>query len=128
MYLAIHGSSSLQGYHVDTLTMDRVSPLHEACLGGHYACVKFLLDNGANVRSMSNVHLNACLFLRWPDLRFLINVSSLGGRRINPWCHTALQLLQKWECCLCQAHLAAQYLHQRHTPSGIAPSRGCKEW
>uniref|UniRef100_A0A3Q3BID2 Ankyrin repeat and SOCS box containing 11 n=1 Tax=Kryptolebias marmoratus TaxID=37003 RepID=A0A3Q3BID2_KRYMA len=37
-----------QGFHVDTLTMDRVSPLHEACLGGHYACAKFLLDNGAN--------------------------------------------------------------------------------
>uniref|UniRef100_A0A8C2YYI3 Ankyrin repeat and SOCS box containing 11 n=1 Tax=Cyclopterus lumpus TaxID=8103 RepID=A0A8C2YYI3_CYCLU len=38
----------VQGFHVDTLTMDRVSPLHEACLGGHYACAKFLLDNGAN--------------------------------------------------------------------------------
>uniref|UniRef100_A0A7N8XI51 Ankyrin repeat and SOCS box protein 11 n=1 Tax=Mastacembelus armatus TaxID=205130 RepID=A0A7N8XI51_9TELE len=40
-----------QGFHVDTLTMDRVSPLHEACLGGHYGCAKFLLDNGANVRT-----------------------------------------------------------------------------
>uniref|UniRef100_A0A3B4Y240 Ankyrin repeat and SOCS box protein 11 n=1 Tax=Seriola lalandi dorsalis TaxID=1841481 RepID=A0A3B4Y240_SERLL len=43
-----------QGFHVDTLTMDRVSPLHEACLGGHYACAKFLLDNGANVRNMDS--------------------------------------------------------------------------
>uniref|UniRef100_A0A8C2WMM0 Ankyrin repeat and SOCS box protein 11 n=1 Tax=Cyclopterus lumpus TaxID=8103 RepID=A0A8C2WMM0_CYCLU len=41
----------VQGFHVDTLTMDRVSPLHEACLGGHYACAKFLLDNGANMVS-----------------------------------------------------------------------------
>ncbi|XP_075959341.1 ankyrin repeat and SOCS box protein 11 [Anarhichas minor] len=43
----------VQGFHVDTLTMDRVSPLHEACLGGHYACAKFLLDNGANVETVS---------------------------------------------------------------------------
>ncbi|XP_034417565.1 ankyrin repeat and SOCS box protein 11 [Cyclopterus lumpus] len=43
----------VQGFHVDTLTMDRVSPLHEACLGGHYACAKFLLDNGANVEMVS---------------------------------------------------------------------------
>lgn len=40
-----------QGFHVDTLTMDLVSPLHEACLGGHYACAKFLLESGANVRT-----------------------------------------------------------------------------
>uniref|UniRef100_A0A8C6NLM5 Ankyrin repeat and SOCS box protein 11 n=1 Tax=Nothobranchius furzeri TaxID=105023 RepID=A0A8C6NLM5_NOTFU len=40
-----------QGLHVDTLTIDRVSPLHEACLGGHYACAKLLLDNGANAVS-----------------------------------------------------------------------------
>lgn len=44
-------TSLLQGFHVDTLTMDLVSPLHEACLGGHYACAKFLLENGAKVRT-----------------------------------------------------------------------------
>ncbi|MED6261356.1 hypothetical protein ATANTOWER_003986 [Ataeniobius toweri] len=33
--------------------MDRVSPLHEACLGGCKACAKFLLDNGANAQAMS---------------------------------------------------------------------------
>lgn len=44
-------TSLLQGFHIDTLTMDLVSPLHEACLGGHYACTKFLLENGANVRT-----------------------------------------------------------------------------
>nr|XP_040058264.1 ankyrin repeat and SOCS box protein 11 [Gasterosteus aculeatus aculeatus] len=43
----------VQGFHVDTLTLDRVSPLHEACLGGHYACAKFLLENGANVETVS---------------------------------------------------------------------------
>lgn len=40
--------------------MDRVSPLHEACLGGHYACAKFLLDNGANVRTLSIFCLKTC--------------------------------------------------------------------
>lgn len=55
--------SPLQGFHVDTLTMDRISPLHEACLGGHYACAKFLLDNGANVRTQSVFSLKTGLFL-----------------------------------------------------------------
>ncbi|MEQ2204826.1 hypothetical protein XENOCAPTIV_019158, partial [Xenoophorus captivus] len=41
------------GFQVNTLTMDRVSPLHEVCLGGCYACAKFLLDNGANAQAMS---------------------------------------------------------------------------
>lgn len=55
--------SPLQGFHVDTLTMDRVSPLHEACLGGHYACAKFLLENGANVRALSIFSWQTGLFL-----------------------------------------------------------------
>ncbi|MEQ2285602.1 hypothetical protein AMECASPLE_033631 [Ameca splendens] len=42
-----------QGFQVNTLTMDTVSPLHEACLGVCYACAKFLLDNGANAQAMS---------------------------------------------------------------------------
>ena len=46
-------SSSPQGFHVDTLSLDRISPLHEACLGGHYACAKLLLDAGANVRALN---------------------------------------------------------------------------
>uniref|UniRef100_A0A3B5Q917 Ankyrin repeat and SOCS box protein 11 n=1 Tax=Xiphophorus maculatus TaxID=8083 RepID=A0A3B5Q917_XIPMA len=40
-----------QGFQVNTLTLDGVSPLHEACLTGRYACAKVLLDNGANVRN-----------------------------------------------------------------------------
>uniref|UniRef100_A0A4W6FEZ6 Ankyrin repeat and SOCS box protein 11 n=1 Tax=Lates calcarifer TaxID=8187 RepID=A0A4W6FEZ6_LATCA len=36
---------------VNLSNLNLVSPLHEACLGGHYACAKFLLDNGANAVS-----------------------------------------------------------------------------
>lgn len=52
--------SLLQGFHVDTLNMDLVSPLHEACLGGHYACAKFLLENGANVRTRQAYFHSIC--------------------------------------------------------------------
>lgn len=53
-------ASLLQGFHVDTLTMDLVSPLHEACLGGHYACAMFLLENGANVRTFQAYFHSMC--------------------------------------------------------------------
>ncbi|XP_058706615.1 ankyrin repeat and SOCS box protein 11 isoform X3 [Poecile atricapillus] len=36
-----------QGFNVNLVTTDRVSALHEACLGGHVACAKLLLENGA---------------------------------------------------------------------------------
>lgn len=38
-----------QGMLVDVATLDGVTPLHEACLGGHFVCAKLLLDHGANV-------------------------------------------------------------------------------
>lgn len=41
--------SPLQGFDVNLMTTDRVSALHEACLGGHVACAKVLLENGAQV-------------------------------------------------------------------------------
>lgn len=41
--------SALQGFNVNLVTTDRVSALHEACLGGHVACAKLLLENGAQV-------------------------------------------------------------------------------
>lgn len=41
--------TALQGFNVNLLTTDRVSALHEACLGGHVACAKVLLENGAQV-------------------------------------------------------------------------------
>uniref|UniRef100_A0A8C5BT08 Ankyrin repeat and SOCS box containing 5a n=1 Tax=Gadus morhua TaxID=8049 RepID=A0A8C5BT08_GADMO len=41
----------LQGHEVDALTIHQTTPLHEACLGGHGACARALLDAGANVNS-----------------------------------------------------------------------------
>ena len=41
--------SELQGINVNLVTINRVSSLHEACLGGHVACAKILLENGAHV-------------------------------------------------------------------------------
>uniref|UniRef100_G1KET5 Ankyrin repeat and SOCS box containing 5 n=1 Tax=Anolis carolinensis TaxID=28377 RepID=G1KET5_ANOCA len=38
-----------QGYNVDALTIDQVTPLHEACLGDHVGCARLLLEAGANV-------------------------------------------------------------------------------
>ncbi|XP_023774177.1 ankyrin repeat and SOCS box protein 11 isoform X3 [Cyanistes caeruleus] len=40
-----------QGFNVNLVTTDRVSALHEACLGGHVACAKLLLENGAQVNA-----------------------------------------------------------------------------
>lgn len=47
--LSPHSLLPLQGFNVNLLTTDRVSALHEACLGGHVACAKVLLENGALV-------------------------------------------------------------------------------
>ncbi|XP_054043893.1 ankyrin repeat and SOCS box protein 11 isoform X5 [Rissa tridactyla] len=44
---------SPQGFNVNLVTTDRVSALHEACLGGHVACAKVLLENGAQVNAVT---------------------------------------------------------------------------
>ncbi|KAG9486105.1 hypothetical protein GDO78_008924 [Eleutherodactylus coqui] len=36
-----------QGYSVNLITADHVTPLHEACLGGHHGCAAILLKHGA---------------------------------------------------------------------------------
>lgn len=41
-----------QGVNVNLVTINRVSSLHEACLGGHVACAKALLENGAHADSL----------------------------------------------------------------------------
>uniref|UniRef100_A0A8C3SGV3 Ankyrin repeat and SOCS box containing 11 n=1 Tax=Chelydra serpentina TaxID=8475 RepID=A0A8C3SGV3_CHESE len=41
------------GFNVNIVTIDRVSALHEACLGGHVACAKVLLENGAQVNAVT---------------------------------------------------------------------------
>uniref|UniRef100_A0A803SU97 Ankyrin repeat and SOCS box containing 5 n=1 Tax=Anolis carolinensis TaxID=28377 RepID=A0A803SU97_ANOCA len=43
-----------QGYNVDALTIDQVTPLHEACLGDHVGCARLLLEAGANVSIISS--------------------------------------------------------------------------
>ncbi|XP_029786016.1 ankyrin repeat and SOCS box protein 11 isoform X3 [Suricata suricatta] len=53
-----------EGVNVNLVTINRVSSLHEACLGGHVACAKALLENGAHVNGVT-VHgatplFNAC--------------------------------------------------------------------
>ncbi|OXB65499.1 hypothetical protein ASZ78_008530 [Callipepla squamata] len=46
-----------QGNDVNLITADHVSPLHEACLGGHAACASFLLKHGAKVSHVQCVEL-----------------------------------------------------------------------
>ncbi|XP_058569450.1 ankyrin repeat and SOCS box protein 11 isoform X3 [Neofelis nebulosa] len=53
-----------EGVNVNLVTINRVSSLHEACLGGHVACAKALLEKGAHVNGVT-VHgatplFNAC--------------------------------------------------------------------
>lgn len=38
-----------QGYNANIITIDHVTPLHEACLGDHVACARALIEAGANV-------------------------------------------------------------------------------
>uniref|UniRef100_A0A8C6TKC3 Ankyrin repeat and SOCS box containing 5a n=1 Tax=Neogobius melanostomus TaxID=47308 RepID=A0A8C6TKC3_9GOBI len=40
----------VQGHNVNVLTIDHVTPLHEACLGNHVACARALIEAGANVQ------------------------------------------------------------------------------
>uniref|UniRef100_A0A2K5ZJV9 Ankyrin repeat and SOCS box containing 5 n=1 Tax=Mandrillus leucophaeus TaxID=9568 RepID=A0A2K5ZJV9_MANLE len=42
-----------QGYNVNAVTLDHVTPLHEACLGDHVACARTLLEAGANVNAIT---------------------------------------------------------------------------
>lgn len=45
----------VQGHSVNVLTIDHVTPLHEACVGDHVACARALIDAGANVRQLFRV-------------------------------------------------------------------------
>lgn len=44
-----HFYGRFQGHSVNVLTIDHVTPLHEACVGDHVACARALIDAGANV-------------------------------------------------------------------------------
>ncbi|XP_044286200.1 ankyrin repeat and SOCS box protein 9 isoform X3 [Varanus komodoensis] len=49
------------GTNVNLMTADCVSPLHEACLGGHSACASVLLKHGAHVNT-TTIDWNTPLF------------------------------------------------------------------
>lgn len=51
---------------MNLLTADHVSPLHEACLGGHSACASVLLKHGAHVS------INKCLSF-WFIQKFILS-------------------------------------------------------
>ncbi|XP_042698023.1 ankyrin repeat and SOCS box protein 5 isoform X3 [Chrysemys picta bellii] len=50
-FLSYLMTTQKKGYNVDTLTIDQVTPLHEACLGDHVGCARILLEAGANVNA-----------------------------------------------------------------------------
>lgn len=53
-----------QGTCVNLSTQDQVSPLHGACIQGHVACAKLLVENGANVsKPPKSRQYVLCLFL-----------------------------------------------------------------
>lgn len=60
----------LQGYNVNAVTIDHVTPLHEACLGDHVACARTLLEAGANVSSKSKLRISHLLTNRSQVLVF----------------------------------------------------------
>ncbi|XP_023656671.2 ankyrin repeat and SOCS box protein 11 isoform X2 [Paramormyrops kingsleyae] len=43
------GGQGVPGFSVNIVTMEKVSPLHDACLGGRVSCARFLLEKGAAV-------------------------------------------------------------------------------
>ncbi|XP_031451927.1 ankyrin repeat and SOCS box protein 11 isoform X1 [Phasianus colchicus] len=53
LWLYIGEALGVTGFNVNLVTTDRVSALHEACLGGHVACAKLLLENGAHVNAVT---------------------------------------------------------------------------
>lgn len=61
-----------QGYHANIVTIDHVTPLHEACLSGHVACVRALIHAGANVNIL---------------LVFSITISFLSQYSSSSECH-----------------------------------------
>ncbi|KAM4799682.1 ankyrin repeat and SOCS box protein 11 isoform X3 [Urocitellus parryii] len=78
-----------EGVNVNLVTINRVSSLHEACLGGHVACAKALLENGAHVNGVT-VHgatplFNACC----SGSAACVNVLLEFGAKAQPEMHLA---------------------------------------
>lgn len=110
-----------QGYPADILTIDHVTPLHEACLSGHVACVRALINAGANVSSgpfapplpiMSELGHVGCARLwclhRWTPLPSTVSLL----------CTTAVPLAATavWSCCFNTGHWCWRLWHTNTTP------------
>lgn len=80
--------SALQGFNVNLVTTDRVSALHEACLGGHVACAKLLLENGAQVslRAGGGLGKMAYLFFFFFSVMIIGIASSLPRSSLGVSC------------------------------------------
>uniref|UniRef100_A0A2K6KHJ7 SOCS box domain-containing protein n=1 Tax=Rhinopithecus bieti TaxID=61621 RepID=A0A2K6KHJ7_RHIBE len=73
-----------QGWLVNIITADHVSPLHEARLRGHPSCVKILLKHGAQVIGVTtDWHIplfNVCVSHSWDCVNLLLQ----HGANIQP--------------------------------------------
>ncbi|NXX25179.1 ASB9 protein, partial [Nicator chloris] len=91
---------------VNLVTADQVSPLHEACLGGHAACASVLLKHGAQVNGVTvDWHtplFNTCVSGSVACLNLLLE----HGASLQPPCDLASPI-----------HEAAK----RGNPTGISP-------
>ncbi|XP_072705493.1 ankyrin repeat and SOCS box protein 9 isoform X1 [Ciconia boyciana] len=83
------GLSRQEGSDVNLVTADQVSPLHEACLGGHAACASVLLKHGAQVNGVTvDWHtplFNACVSGSVACLNLLLQ----HGASLHPPCDLA---------------------------------------
>ncbi|GAB5570117.1 ankyrin repeat and SOCS box protein 5 isoform X1 [Prionailurus iriomotensis] len=71
-----------RGYNVNAVTIDHITPLHEACLGDHVACARTLLEAGANVNAITIDGVTP-----------LFNACSQGSASCH---HECLEILISW--------------------------------
>lgn len=62
----------LQGSCVNLNTLDRVSPLHGACVQGHTGCAKLLVENGANVSKNQQQQQRQQQKKPWSSIHWLV--------------------------------------------------------
>ncbi|XP_053163923.1 ankyrin repeat and SOCS box protein 9 isoform X3 [Hemicordylus capensis] len=72
-----------KGTSVNLMTADRVSPLHEACLGGHSACASVLLKHGAHKENMEACHVNLHQNKTQEQRRGAASLNAVNGATID---------------------------------------------
>ncbi|XP_078795232.1 ankyrin repeat and SOCS box protein 11 isoform X7 [Oryzias latipes] len=109
-----------QGFHVDTLTMDGVSPLHEACLGGHYHCAKFLLESDAKMQPQqmaphrSSTPAGAAVLLVLGSSYSTVHPSTAHTSWLHPCMRPQKKITESvWSCCW---------------PAELSWTRSCRKW